>query len=59
MVVGRAHDLVFARASVIIRFGLFIGVTLLIIIGDMPGPTLMFGILDVAGALWTRSALKR
>lgn len=59
VVAGKTNDFVFARASVIIRFGFFIGVVILVITGEMPGSLLTFGILDAMGALWTRSTLKR
>ena len=46
------------KASVSVRFGFAIGVTLLVVLGQMPITLIALGALDALGALWTKMALK-
>lgn len=50
---------VFASASVYLRAFFFIGVLVLFLLNEMPKEVLPFGIIDLAGAIWTYIALNR
>ncbi|MCB0533776.1 MAG: hypothetical protein H6574_16280 [Lewinellaceae bacterium] len=58
-IIAARHDLrpffqmsVYLRASVILFFAIFVGM------GMVGAPLLLFGLIDLAGALWTLQALK-
>ena len=46
------------KASVYVRFGFAIGVTLLVVLGQMPITLIALGALDALGAFWTKMALE-
>ncbi len=55
----RYDDRPFFRATVIARVVFFLGATLFVLLG-LSGPRLIaFGLIDLAGAAWTWSALRR
>jgi len=58
IVCAKANFKPFIKASVYVRVGFFIGVTLLVLFSQMPTPAILFGTIDAAGALWTTMALR-
>lgn len=59
-VTGARHDLTaYIRASVPVRVGFAAGCALLVVFRQMPPVLLLFGATDLAGALWTATALRR
>lgn len=58
VVSGYNNVRVFAKTSVYLRTIFFIGVLLLFLLNEMPKEVLPFGIIDLAGAIWTYTALK-
>ncbi len=55
---ARAECMPYIRASVLMRLGFAVGITLLVILGEMPVSAIPLGAVDAAGALWTALALK-
>ncbi len=55
---GRGDIKFVIQASVYVRVGFAIGITLLVVLGQMPITLLAFGAVDAIGALWTKMALK-
>lgn len=55
---GRANIAVIINASVYIRLGFVAGLVLLVIFRQMPITTILFGAVDLAGAIWTAAASK-
>lgn len=58
VVAAWAESLLYIRASVFVRFGFAAGVTLVVLLGEMPPSLLPLGAIDLAGAIWTMFALK-
>lgn len=58
IVSARAESMPLIRASVFVRLGFAVGITLLVIVGQMPISTMPLGAIDAAGAIWTAFALK-
>lgn len=58
LVGARAESLPYIKASVPLRFGFAAGMTLLVVLGQMPATTLPLGAIDAAGAVWTMIALR-
>jgi hypothetical protein len=54
----RYQDRHFFRATIIARFMFFTGVTLFVILGWGSPVLIAFGLIDLAGAAWTWSALR-
>lgn len=49
----------FALATIIVRFGFAAGVLFLFLSKEMPVAILPFGIIDVLGAIWTYSEIRK
>ncbi len=56
--VGRTGEFAFARATVPIRFAVIVVHILLVILESAPPILIVFGAVDVLGALWTAVALR-
>lgn len=58
-IVSARHELrPYLRASVGVRFGFALGLTGLVVSGEMPRSLLLFAAVDVVGAIWTALALR-
>ena len=55
---GKGDIRLLIKASVYVRFSFAIGVTLLVVLGQMPITLIALGAVDALGALWTKMALK-
>ena len=59
MVGSSSGSLAYVRASVWVRVGFAAGIALLVVTGQMTPPVIVFGFVDLVGAVWTARALRR
>lgn len=55
---GRAGDMVFFRASIVGRVGFFVLCGLLVLAYRAPAQLMLFGAVDLLGAMWTALAMR-
>lgn len=58
VVMGRAHATAFFQASIWGRTWIFVSFLALVVLGMAKPPLVLFGLIDLLGALWTWRALK-
>ena len=58
IICGMNNVFVLIRASVYIRLLFVVAIGLLVLFQQMPFPVLLFGAADVAGVIWTATALR-
>jgi hypothetical protein len=59
MVGSSSGSLPYVRASVWVRAAFAAGIALLVVAGQMTPPVIVFGFVDLVGAVWTARALRR
>ena len=59
VVAARAESIAYVRASVLVRFGFALGVTLVFASGEMPASILPLAAIDAVSAVWTAIVLRR
>jgi hypothetical protein len=58
IVCGKAGIKIFIRASVYTRLGFAFCATVIVLLGELPFPMFLIGLIDALGAVWTIIALR-
>ncbi len=59
VVMAPANNALFMRLTVYLRWSIFMWFVIFVVIGFAPLQLLLFGFIDLAGAVWTYTAMKK